>query len=123
MIPDTKTALGREAESLVEDYLRRKGFVILATNLRLGYLEIDIVARDGPVIAVVEVRRRATTSRTTGFGSVGAKKQLFLRRAGERLWARYFKNDPSVQRLRFDVAAVRPDGDALAIEYVKGAFY
>jgi putative endonuclease len=119
----TTTGLGREAEALVEDHLRRIGLEILATNVRLGYLEIDIVAREGPVIAVVEVRRRNSQSFTTAFGSVGARKRLFVRRAGERLWSRYFKNEIGVERLRYDVASVQEHEGQFQIEYVRGAFY
>jgi putative endonuclease len=40
----------------VAAWLAGQGYDIVATNLRLGALEIDVVARKGPVIAVVEVR-------------------------------------------------------------------
>lgn len=118
----SRTALGREAEVAVARYLSGIGYRIEALNLRLGYLEVDIVARDGPVIALVEVRRRGASSRTTGFGSMTARKKLLLRRAGERLWNRRYKNDPSVERLRFDFASVRIEGTECVIEYVRGAF-
>lgn len=118
----SRTALGREAESAVARHLERLGYRIEAMNLRLGYLEIDIVARIGPVVALVEVRRRGPSARTTGFGSLTELKKTRLRRAGERLWNRRYKNDPSVERLRFDFAAVRVDESGLSIEYVRGAF-
>ena len=90
--------------------------------MRIGELEIDIVARKGPVVAVVEVRSRGRTALSSPFGSVGRTKQLRLRRAGERLWQRRYRRDASVERLRFDVAGVNLDSDPVTIEYVIAAF-
>jgi putative endonuclease len=114
--------LGARAEALVAAWLAGQGYEIVATNLRLGALEIDVVARKGPVVAIVEVRTRGKTARTTALGSVGKAKQLRLRRAGERLWQRRYRHDLSVERLRFDVAGVRLDLDPPTIEYVVAAF-
>jgi putative endonuclease len=117
-----RRTLGARAEALVVEYLVARGYDIVARNLRLGALEIDIVARDGPVVAVVEVRTRGPTARTTGIGSVLPRKRERIRRAGERLWQRRYRRDLSVERLRFDVASVRLDLDPPAIEYVIAAF-
>ncbi len=113
---------GERAEQLVVEFLRRRGVAIVATNLRLGSLEIDIVAREGPVVLVVEVRTRSERSWTTAFGSIGARKQKHLRRAGERLWRERYRHDATVDRLRYDVAAVRWASEGPVIEYVRGAF-
>ena len=88
----------------------------------MGRLEIDVVARRGPVIAVVEVRTRGKTAWTSAFGSVDRKKRLRLRRAGERLWQRRYKNDASAERLRFDVASVNLGDRPPSVEYVVAAF-
>lgn len=105
------------------DYLVAQGWAIVATNLRIGQLELDIVAREGPVIAVIEVRSRGETAWTTGFGSLDPAKRLRIRRAGERLWNRRYRADDSVERLRFDAASVTfaEDGRAI-VEYVRAAF-
>ena len=103
-------------------WLERNGYSIVATNLRLGYLELDIVARQGPVIVVVEVRARGAGAWTSPFGSITPLKRARLRRAAERLWQRRYRNDPSVERLRFDVASVRFVGGEPEIEYAVAAF-
>ena len=51
-------------------WLEGQGYSIVATNRRLGHLEVDIVAREGPVIAVVEVRSRGGGEWNSPFGSV-----------------------------------------------------
>ncbi len=118
----TRQSDGARAEAIVAEWLERRGYSIVATNLRIGRLEIDLVARRGPLIAVVEVRTRGTTAWTTGFGSVDRGKRLRLRRAGERLWQRRYKNDPTAERLRFDVASVNLTRDPPTVEYAMAAF-
>jgi putative endonuclease len=114
---------GRRAEAAVVEFLRAHGLEILGTNVRLSHLEIDVVARDGPVIVVVEVRTRGDGAWTTGFGSIDAQKRLRIRRAGERLWQRRYKRDASVERLRFDAASVSFASDGTPhVEYVRAAF-
>jgi putative endonuclease len=95
---------------------------VVATNLRVGKLEIDIVARDGPVIVVVEVRSRGSSSWTSGFGSIDAKKRARVRRAGERLWQRRYKSDSTVERMRFDAASVTFSSEGTRVEYARAAF-
>jgi putative endonuclease len=112
--------VGARAEQLVADHLARVGLEILALNLRVGRLELDVVARDGEVIAVVEVRARSAGSWLRPLDSVDRKKRERVRRAGERLWRERFASDASVARMRFDVAAV--DLEDGAIEIVKAAF-
>lgn len=99
-----------------------RGFQIVATNLRLQYLELDVVARLGDLIVVVEVRTRGSNAWTSGFGSLDGKKRYRVRLAGQRLWQRRYKNDASVNRMRFDAASVVFGADGPVVEYVEAAF-
>ena len=94
----------------------------MGTNLRLGRLELDVVARKADLIVVVEVRYRSQRSWTTGFGSLSATKRERVRRAGERLWQRRYKADSTIQRMRFDAASVSLDGENAEVEYAEAAF-
>jgi putative endonuclease len=99
-----------------------RGFAIVATNLHVGHYEIDVVARSGPLIVVVEVRTRGARAWTTGFGSLDAGKRRRIRLAGERLWQRRYRQDASAERLRFDAASVTfVDGEPV-VDYVPAAF-
>lgn len=100
---------------MVAAYLQARGFTILERNLRLGYLELDIVARQAELVAVVEVRYRGPTARTSGFGSLSLQKRKRLRRAAYRLWRSRFAHDPGVARMRLDAAIVEYDQDRNAI--------
>jgi putative endonuclease len=119
---DTRTAVGRGAERLVADYLIAQGFQVLGRNLRLGPLELDVVARLGPLVVVVEVRTRGNGAWTSALGSLDELKRARIRRAGERLWRQRFARDPSVQRLRFDAAVVLRTSGNVQVEYVPAAF-
>src|SRR5262245_62396290 len=49
---------GRLAEDRAAKFLRGLGFEILARNIRTRSGEIDVVARDGTTVVIVEVRYR-----------------------------------------------------------------
>ena len=118
----TRARLGQRAEEAVARYLEAAGCVIVGRNLRLGRLELDIVARRAELVLVVEVRTRGAGAWTTGLGSLSHAKRERIRRAGQRLWRDRYKGDPTVERLRFDAASVRFDGAHADIDYVVAAF-
>ncbi len=96
---------------------------VLARNLRVGYLEVDIVARDGPTMVVVEVRCRGRGAWLRPLDTVDGMKRARLRRAAAILWSRKWRRMPGIERVRFDVAAVDLDGDdGPEVEYVRAAF-
>ena len=119
---DPRHAQGSEAERAVVAHIERAGMTLVGTNVRVGRLEIDVVARDGRVIVVIEVRTRGAGAWTSGFGSIDGQKRMRIRRAGERLWQRRYKNDASVDRLRFDAASVSFEDGQPHVEYVRAAF-
>lgn len=112
----------REAERAVADLLSEQGFCIVATNLQLGHLELDVVARREDLVVVVEVRARSSGGWTTAFGSITPEKRRRVRLAAHRLWRRRYRHDPSVRRLRIDAAAVTFAHDGMRIQYSPGAF-
>jgi putative endonuclease len=112
---------GRRAEVAVADYLFARGFRILARNLRLGRLELDVVAQRGPLVVIVEVRTRGEGAYMRALESIDHAKRARLRRAAHHLWRSQLASMPSVERLRIDVAAVVFSGWKTRVEYVEGA--
>jgi putative endonuclease len=51
--------LGRAAERRARRYLRKCGYRLLASNVRAGPGEIDMLAVDGHCLVAVEVKRRS----------------------------------------------------------------
>jgi Holliday junction resolvase-like predicted endonuclease len=71
----------------------------------------------------VEVRTRGATAWQTGLESIARVKARRVRAAGERLWRRRFQRDPTVNRMRFDVAVVTfAEQGEVVIEYARAVF-
>ncbi len=114
---------GREAEAAAADKLRANGFRVLWQNLRIGALELDLVAKKGDLVVVVEVRARGPGSYEKPLASISRTKRRTLLRGVRALWKGRLSKMPDVKRVRIDVAAVtRDEGGALAIEWIAGAF-
>ncbi|MDP3173167.1 MAG: YraN family protein [Phenylobacterium sp.] len=94
---------GRQAEVWAALWLMLKGYRILGFRLRTPQGEIDLLAQRGAVLAVVEVKRRASLAQA--LEAVSFEQRERLRRAGRSLAAR---------RRGLQGAAVRLDLIALA---------
>ena len=55
---DTRVGIGRGGEAMAEEFLRAKGYRLLARRFRLRNGEIDLVMRDRETIVFIEVRTR-----------------------------------------------------------------
>jgi len=51
--------LGKLGETIAQEFLLAKGYLIEATNYRHRRLELDIVAKDGETLIFVEVKTRS----------------------------------------------------------------
>jgi len=117
--PTERAALGARAEQLACDYLERCGFAILARNVRLGRLELDVIARRGALLVVCEVRSRRSDRVMTPAQSIDYRKVAHVR-AGAARWVRELK--PGTTQLRFDVASIVFDTPGGRLNYLVGAF-
>ena len=116
-----RSTLGRLAEDETARRLEARGFVILGRNVRVGRLEIDLVAaRQGRVLAV-EVRARTSTSYGHPAATVDARKRARIRRAFAAWLA---KERVPATSLRLDVAALvlEQDGRVRSFRYYANAF-
>ena len=120
--------LGRRAEDLVADRLRRRGWRIVARNVRTRSGEIDLIALDGSTLVFVEVkagRSDAAAGPERPAHAVGPRKQLRLRRlAREWLGSHRREGGPSgISGYRFDVVGVSFGPDGLAdVDHIRNAF-
>ena len=99
----SRRVLGETGEELAARYLEAQGLRLLERNVRLRGGELDIVARDGPVLVFVEVRTRRGTRFGTPEESVDRRKQERLARL-----AREYLQDRRLSGVncRFDVVSV-----------------
>ncbi len=113
-----KDALGRYGEELAARHLLSDGFVVVERNWRCDVGEIDIVARDGDVLVVCEVKTRSSLSHGSPFEAVTERKLHRLERLGMR-WIRDHGVRPA--SMRVDVVSVlRPSSGPTVIEHVRG---
>lgn len=95
---------GLRAEAIASWWLRLKGYRILDRNLRTPLGEIDIVARRGDTVAIVEVKQRSSAE-TAGTAVPDAQQKRLAKAARWLIAAR-----PTLLTLtiRFDVVLVMP---------------
>jgi putative endonuclease len=95
---------GRSAEVAAAVWLMLKGWRILGFRLKTPHGEIDLLARRGQVLAVVEVKTRPTLDEA--LAAVQPSQQVRLRRAGEALAAR--RRGLAGLSVRLDMVALAP---------------
>jgi putative endonuclease len=95
---------GRRAEWLCVWSLRLRGYRILARRFRVPVGEIDIIARRGGTLAIIEVKARP--SQYLAFDAVPNRSRRRLRHAASI----FVQRRPSLQGLavRFDLMVVTP---------------
>ena len=113
-----RRALGDFGERLACRHLVSSGLLVLDRNWRCAAGEIDIVARDGEVVVVCEVKTRSSTRYGTPAEAITSAKATRLHRLGQ-LWLREHALPWST--LRVDVITVirHPRGPA-DVEQIKG---
>ena len=105
-----RVSIGRSYEDAASDVLRAAGFAILWRNLRIGHLEIDLVARRDDLVVIAEVRYRGKGAKEGPLASVSWKKQQRLLKAARGLWRGRLQKMPGVERVRIDIIAITPQG-------------
>lgn len=94
---------GRQAERAAADYLRSRGWKVVAENYTTPVGEIDLVARDGGTLVMVEVKARSNAMFGDALEAVGPRKERRLRAAAA--WWMAEKGEVTHQ-IRFDVITV-----------------
>lgn len=102
-------ALGQYGEQLAAEHLVRRGLTILERNWRCSTGELDIIARDGACLVVVEVKTRRGHAFGTPLDAVGPRKVRRLRELALRWLDEQHLHAPEI---RFDVIGIlqRPGG-------------
>ena len=115
-------AEGTWGEAEVANYLRRRGYTLLAHGFHCRFGEIDLIARKDGVLCFVEVKTRTNTQMGLPREYVTAGKQARIRKT-----ALFYLCDNGLDcPARFDVAEVYAaapgDEKSVRIVYVEDAF-
>ena len=98
--------IGRIGERLARSHLEARGYAVIATNYRCRWGEVDLIARDGPVWAFVEVRTRRSNVYGAPEESVTPAKLERLALAAQDYLAQHTANTAEIQ-WRIDLIAVQ----------------
>ncbi|MEU1852089.1 YraN family protein [Streptomyces sp. NPDC019990] len=115
-----RSAMGRYGEDLAARRLAAAGMTVLERNWRSGRTgEIDIVARDGDVLVICEVKTRREGPFEHPMAAVTPRKAERLRGLAER-WIQTHGGAPP-GGVRIDVVGVLlPRRGAAAVEHARG---
>jgi len=111
--------LGRKGEELAVAHLKEIGYEIVQVNWFSQHLELDIVAKDGNELVIVEVKARGSDSYEHPSEAVSNKKIRFLVNAAEAYIIEHNINCDT----RFDVISIIFTRNGFELEHFKNAFY
>ena len=88
MLAGRRRAFAQAGEDAAVEALRRRGYRVLARNVRLRRGELDVVAEEGGDLVFVEVKSRRSVAYGTPAEAVGFQKQRTLVRLAAAYLAR-----------------------------------
>lgn len=107
---------------MAAEYMRKKGYQLVASGYRSRFGEIDLIVKNKKYIVFVEVKLRKDASFAAAKEYVDRKKQDKLRVTASM----YLSQNPSQLQPRFDVIEIyAPDGLATLkpnLEHMEDAF-
>ena len=110
---------GKLGEDLAVEFLKQKGFQVIAQNVRCPLGEIDVVVRDGKTLVFVEVKSRFAKG-------YGAPEELVSHAKQRRLTllARWYIKQHRLENrpARFDVVAISWRDAKPEIKWIANAF-
>jgi putative endonuclease len=110
---------GQQGEDLACDFLQDKGYEILERNWRYQRAEIDIIARDGKQLVVLEVKSRSQEKVQPAEAAVDKRKQRLLIKAANA----YLVEKNLDLECRFDILSVLFSGETIHFRHLEDAFY
>lgn len=116
----TTKEIGSRAEQFAQQYLRKQGLKVLATNVGYPFGEIDLIAEDGDELVFIEVRFRSSQSHGTAAETVQKPKQRRIVLASQA----WLANNRTYQNhyCRFDLIAIDSVMDSKHTSWEKNAF-
>jgi len=115
-----KQEIGKEGENIAANHLESRGYTILDRNFRAGRGEIDIIAKQGSVLAFVEVK----TKKHGDFGDpvywVTKNKQRQIGRIAKAYLQQRAIEDMDI---RFDVITLDWKEGAYQLDHIENAFW
>ncbi len=114
----TQKILGDHGEALVEQFIRKNNFKVIAKNYRQRHGEIDLVATHKEIVAFIEVKTRTNPTIAPSTAITTSKQRRIF------LTAKSFIAEHKLYEkvLRFDVALISIVNNQPTLEYIPNAF-
>ena len=113
---------GAWGEVLAAEYLRKRGYQLVASGYRCRFGEIDLIVKDRKYLVFVEVKLRKSAQFAQALEYVDGRKQDRLRTTASI----YLSENPTSLQPRFDVVEIyAPEGIQTArpeIHHMEDAF-
>jgi putative endonuclease len=110
--------LGQKGEGLAANFLRRKGYKIIAQNYKTSIGEIDIIARDRETLVFIEVKTRESLQYGQPFEAVNRHKKRKIANVATL----YLKRLAEIPPCRFDVVSIYYEYGRPECELIQDAF-
>ncbi|MCM4153702.1 DUF91 domain-containing protein [Arenibacter sp. N53] len=110
---------GKKGEELAVNHLIKNGYKVVHRNYRYLKAEIDIIAKKGDILAIVEVKSRSSDYMQSIAETVTEKKIKLLVMAADH----YIISKDLEVEARFDIITVHRNGANFNIEHLENAFY
>lgn len=110
--------IGKFGEELAVQFLIEKGYEIVERNWRNNHKEIDIIAKDGAVLVIVEVKTRKSADYGEPVIAVTSRKQRLLISAANA----YLYSHAIDANTRFDIISIVLSNEEPMISHIEDAF-
>ena len=123
MVIDLRHHLGRVGERLAREHLERLGYLVVASNYRTRFGEIDLIVCDDTSIVFIEVKTRRVGGLESSVQAVSPEKRRRVRRMAAA-WLVEATDRPHSRELRFDVVGVTVDRHSrlVRLDHIEAAF-
>lgn len=115
----THNDTGAWGERVAREYLLAQGYAMAAENVKVGSVEIDIIATHLNRICFVEVKTRSENF-TDPLEAVDSRKRARMVRAADS-WMRQYDNLPLEPQ--FDIILIIGTPEHYTLEHIPDAFY
>jgi len=114
-----KISKGKEGENLASDFLKKKGFEIIARNFRYKRSEIDLIVKKNNWLVFVEVKMRSSDAYGYPEDFVDRKKATNIIEGAEE----YTYQQNWQGNVRYDIVSIREQHGEKEIVHIEDAFY
>lgn len=119
LMSKAQSELGQKGERIAVDFLRDKGYRIVAVNYRTRLGQIDIVAKDKETVCFIEVKTR----KSARFGRPAEAVDFFKQRKISQVALMFLKQKGLLDSpARFDVISISHEDLQPKIELFRNAF-